>query len=447
MSGDAARTAGAAGPDGDATADALVSPARTRLYLAARSIDAVGSGLWMPISLFFFVQAQGLPVEQVGAALTAGAVFGLVAGPFGGSLVDRFGPGPVVLASNVVRAVGFLLYPLVGAIWQVALIAAANSAGDRVFWTANTPLLARLAGERKLVGALGTMSIVRIAGLGVGAGLAGLVGRSTAGLHALAWANGVSFALAAVLVCAVLRVRGPGPGTPRTDDESGGDTAGGPARNWRTVLRDGPYLVLCLIQVLFTFAANSLTVALPLVAVRTLRGPVWLAGASVLVGNIVLMAAVKPAIAYGRRTSRLRALTAAAVLFAVTFLLMAPAQLAGPALVVPLVLLVSALGVTAEALFGSVMSAAAYEAAPAGLKGRYNALFQTAYGASGALAPAVFTALLAVGNPVLWLALVASSALTVPVLRVAAARLPGAHLTPAPPSIVPPAPAPLPEST
>ncbi|MEV7026510.1 MFS transporter, partial [Kitasatospora sp. NPDC093558] len=416
MSNDAAGTASTAGTAGtDLAADAHVSPARTRLYLAARSIDAVGSGLWMPISLFFFVQAQRLPVEQVGAALTAGAVFGLVAGPFGGTLVDRFGPGPVVLASNVVRAVGFLLYPLVGSVWQVALIAAANSAGDRIFWTANTPLLARLTGERKLVGALGTMSIVRIAGLGVGAGLAGLVGRSTAGLHALAWANGVSFAVAAVLVCAVLRVRAPGP--PRT----GGDTPDGPARTWGTVLRDRPYLVLCLVQVLFTFAANSLTVALPLVAVRTLRGPVWLAGASVLVGNVVLMVAVKPAIAYGRRTSRLRALTAAAVLFAVTFLLMAPAQLAGPALVVPLVLLVSALGVTAEALFGSVMSAAAYEAAPEGLKGRYNALFQTAYGASGALAPAVFTALLAVGNPVLWLALVASSALTVPVLRVAAA--------------------------
>ncbi|MEE1782949.1 MFS transporter [Streptomyces sp. SP17BM10] len=430
---------GAATTRTDAAADAPGSPTRVRLYLAARSIDAVGSGLWMPISLFFFVQAQRLPVEQVGAALTAGAVFGLVAGPFGGTLVDRFGPGPVVLVSNVVRAVGFLLYPLVGTVWQVALIAAANSAGDRIFWTANTPLLARLAGERKLVGALGNMSIVRIAGLGIGAGLAGLVGRSTAGLHALAWANGASFAVAAVLVCAVLRVPGP--------SRTGGNTPDGPGRTWGTVLRDRPYLVLCLVQVLFTFAANSLTVALPLVAVRTLRGPVWLAGASVLVGNIVLMVAVKPAIAYGRRTSRLRALTAAAAVFAVTFLLMAPAQLAAPALVVPLVLLVSVLGVTAEALFGSVMSAAAYEAAPEGLKGRYNALFQTAYGASGALAPAVFTALLAVGNAVLWLALVASSALIVPVLRVAAVRLPGAHLTPAPPAVVPPAPAPLPEST
>ncbi|WP_329576590.1 MFS transporter [Kitasatospora sp. NBC_01250] len=416
----------------DTTAGPLVGPARTRLYLAARSIDAVGSGLWMPISLFFFVQAQRLPVDQVGAALTVGAVFGLVAGPFGGTLVDRWGPGPVVLASNVVRAVGFLLYPQVGAVWQVALIAAANSAGDRIFWTANTPLLAQLAGERKLLGTLGTMSVVRIAGLGIGAGLAGLVGRSTAGLHALAWANGVSFALAAALVCAVLRV--PAPDRAAPDDGTGrdGGTSGGPARTWRTVLRDRPYLLLCLIQVQFTLAASSLTVALPLVAVRTLHGPLWLAGASVLVGNIVLMVAVKRAIAYSRRTSRLRALTAAAGLFAVTFLLMAPAQLAGRALVVPLVLLVSVLGVTAEALFGSVMSAAAYEAAPEGLKGRYNALFQTAYGTSGALAPAVFTALLAVGNPVLWLALVASSALTVPVLRVAADRLPGAGLTQAP---------------
>lgn len=201
-------------------AGGTASSARQRLYLVAMLIDTIGSGLWMPIGLIFFVRAQHLPVEQVGAALTIGGAFGLLAGPLGGNLVDRWGPGRFILVSNVARAMVFVLYPLTDSLWQVSLLAAGFAASDRLFWTANAPLLSDMAPGRALDGLLGTQNVIRIVGLGVGAGLSGAFAGSVRGLHLLAYLNAASYALAAaVIVFAVdlstraVATGAPGPGT------------------------------------------------------------------------------------------------------------------------------------------------------------------------------------------------------------------------------------------
>ncbi|MGW2848852.1 hypothetical protein ACWC5G_29175, partial [Streptomyces sp. NPDC001274] len=51
-----------------------------RRYLLANLIDNVGTGLWAPLSLIFFTRAQHLPIDDVGAALSAGGLLGLLAG-------------------------------------------------------------------------------------------------------------------------------------------------------------------------------------------------------------------------------------------------------------------------------------------------------------------------------------------------------------------------------
>lgn len=58
-----------------------------------------------------------------GAALTIGALVGLFAGQFSGGFVDRYGPGPAVVASDVARIVSFGLYPFAHSAWQVMLTA------------------------------------------------------------------------------------------------------------------------------------------------------------------------------------------------------------------------------------------------------------------------------------------------------------------------------------
>ena len=402
-------------------------------------VDTLGTGMWLPIGLIFFTRAQHIPLAQVGPALTIGGLVGLLIGPVGGTLVDRWGPARLVLLSTAARVVVFALYPAVGAAWQVAVLAALFSACDRLFWTANTPMAAQftenLSSEaavqvprglppqsrrpgqgRALDRTISTQNVVRIVGLGAGAGLSGLLAGNLAGLHWLAYLNAASYLVASVVIVASVRLR-------RQATSATERTVG-----WRDVLADRPFMLFCGIQVLYALSALSLVVILPVVALSTFGGPAWLPGVSILLGNVALALAQKPAIRLVGRTSRLRGLVLASATFAVTFVLLAFGTYVGRGWVVPLVLAASAFGVVGEALFGPLMVAAANDAAPPSLEGRYSALFQTAWGLATVLAPALFTSLLVVGNEALWSVLAVLALLAVPALRVVGTRLPHAVL-------------------
>lgn len=405
----------------DAVSDAEPAPAtisriRQHLYMFAMLLDTIGTGMWMPVGLIFFTKAQQLPVEQVGSMLTVGGIFGLVLGPMAGNLVDKWGPGRLLLASNLSSASVFVLYPLVGSAWQIALLAAVLSAATRLFWTANTLHLASTVSGRGLDEVLATQNVIRIVGIGIGAGASGVFAGSVTGLHVLALINAGTFVLAAILIGSVVNLS-----TPDTK-VVGNDSL--PKVGWRDIVADRPFLLLCLVQTLFVLCAMSLVGIMPLVALDPLGGPQWLPGASIVVGNVVLALAQKPAVRFSTRTSRLRALLISSITFAVTFLLMAPGTYLDQSLVIPLVLAASALGVVGEALFGPLMTAVANERAPEAVRGRYSALFQTSWGLAVVLAPAVFTGLLALGHAVLWLTACGIALLTIPGLLVLSRKLP-----------------------
>lgn len=396
-----------------------------RLYLFSALIDTIGGGLWMPVSLIFFINAKHFTPEQTGFALTAGGVVGLLIGPVGGSLIDRWGPAFFVITGNLLSAAVFALFTFVDSIWQVGLLGAVFAAADRLFWTANAPLLGQLVAGRKLDRIIGYQNVVRIIGLGVGAGLSGLLIGNEKGLIALAYANSISYVLTAGMVLIAVRLAR---STWNAAGVGGAASEQAPKAAWGTVMTDWPYLLLCLVQVQFGLAARSLVVILPLVAIDRLGGPTWLPGVSIVVGNALLAVIQTPAVRLSERTTRLRMLNMAGIVFGLAFLVLAPAETLGHTWAIPTILLASVLGAIAEALFGPLTIAAANQAAPEGHKGRYSAVFQTAWGVANVLAPAVLTALLAVSNSVLWLTMSAIILLAVPVTTLAARRLPAGCL-------------------
>ncbi len=404
------------------SAPRVARPFRVRPYLVGTFIDTLGGGFWMPFGLIFFVQARGLPLGEVGAALTVAGVVALAAGPLAGMLADRIGPVPVVVASNAVRVVTFCGYPFVTSVWQLIPLATLTAAGDRLYWTANAPLMSRLAEGRALDRILASQSVVRIIGLGAGAGAAALLADLSGGLELLSYVNAASYVVAAVMVLVAA-------GGLAVERSAAGRDAGGPAgAGWRAVARDRPFLLLCGIHVVLAMGSTSLGLILPLVAVDTLDGPFWLAGASIVIGNAVLAASQKPLVAWSERQPRLRGLVVGAVVMAGSFLLLVPAAHVSRDTAVGLVLAVSAIGVLGQCAAFPLMTAAATIAAPVAARGRYSAVFQTFWGAANAVAPAVFAGLLAIGNAALWSTLAVATLLTVPALRAVADRLPAACL-------------------
>lgn len=377
-----------------------------RRFVVASVVDAVGSGLWMPFALLFLVHAQGIPLVEAGAGLSAGALIGLVTLPALGAVIDRAGPVNVLILSNVIRLLAFVCYPLVSSAWLAALVAVVTFVGDRLFFTANTPLVNSLTEGRGAERLLGTQTIGRFAGSGIGAGATAFLPPvvSPTVYHLLAYANAASFAVAALLI-AGMRVRHSQPALALPAE---------PGARWGHVLRHRGYLAFCATHALLTLASVSKYAILPILVLDVLHGPQWTPGVAIAIGTLVIVFGQQPIIRYAARWSRARGLITAALCFATAFAALAVVGAVPVSVAVVVILSVSAVTAVAEAIFAPIGTAAAAAAAPLGAQGRASALFQMSWSVSQVAGPVLLTSLLSVGNPVLWLTLTLTCLLVVP---------------------------------
>ena len=84
-----------------------------RRFVTAIGIDAVGSGVWMPVSMIFFLATTDLSLVQVGLALSLASLLSLPVAVLVGQQVDRHGSKKVLQTGNALQAVSFLAYPFV----------------------------------------------------------------------------------------------------------------------------------------------------------------------------------------------------------------------------------------------------------------------------------------------------------------------------------------------
>ncbi|MEV4051422.1 MFS transporter [Amycolatopsis sp. NPDC049688] len=459
-----------------------------RIFLAATLIDALGSGLWVPFALLFLVHGQGMDLVDAGASLTTGALLALVTGPATGAAMDRFGPRALLIAGNLVRLAAFAAYPLAYTSWQVIVVSALAGFGDRLFWTCNAPMVARLTAGADTDRVLATQTVGRFAGAGIGAAAMAVLPTITSpwAFHLLAYVNAASFAVAAVLIRLLPRVvsgeassnsryhsrpaaadrstgAGSGDGGLAADCSTGAGSGGGssaaeavlaeatsaaegggagPAAgggspvarpgSWRAVLGDRAFTGFCVTHMAFTLASASKFSVLPLVVRDLLHGPQWIAGTAITAGTVVVVTAQRPIVALLAGRSRTAGLIGAAVLFALCFALLIPLEAVSLPVATVLILLTSLGFSVAEALFGPTATAAAAAAAPPGAEGRASSIFQLSWGLPIALAPGLLATLLSVSNALTWSILAVTCASAVPALLVLRKELPAALREPSP---------------
>ena len=387
--------------------------------LAALAVDALGSGVFLPFSVLYFTATTPLSLAQVGLALSVAAGLALPVGPLLGTLVDRWGAWPVLLAGNLLQAAGVAGYLFTGTFGELLVAAGVVALGNQAFWAAYSPLVTQVSepGERErwygLVGAL------RNAGFGLGGLLSGfaLTAGGTAGYRGVAAANATSFLLAALLLL-LSRPREVRPArAARTRALEG----------WRVVLSDRPYLVLTVVNTAFATNSFALTLVLPVYAVARLGLPAWVPGVGLTLNCLLIALAQGPVVRALAGRARVRALQASSVLsgaFALVMLLAAAVPAGTGVAVVLLAVTVFTLG---ELIESPVLAALASEAAPDALRGRYLALHQLSWNVSNTVAPALLTGLLALGVVPVWLALGALAAAAAGGIGAVATRLPAAR--------------------
>ncbi|MEW2289570.1 MFS transporter [Streptomyces sp. NPDC047841] len=376
------------------------SIARHRRFVAAIAIDSIGTGVFVPVSLLYFLATTSLTLVQVGAALTTAGLLALPVGPLCGGLVDRYGTKPVLQSANLAQALGFAGYLVVGQTWQIAVCAWLNSAGRAVFFGCYGATVTALAAPGQRERWFGLLGSVRNIGYALGGLLTAIaVSFGTHGVYtAIVVVNALSYLAAFVLTRAVPNLR----------PEEGQDAAGG----WGRVLRDLRYLSLVAHQLSFAISLFALNIAIPVYAVDVLGLPGWTAGAVFTLNT--LMVGFGQGVVVGWLSGRIRSrvLVAGHVCFATGYLLFLTAgRVSALAPAVGIVLFGAISYTFGEILGGPITSTVAAESAPDALRGRYLALNQLAVSAAGALAPAALSGLLSAGAATIWLTLVGVSVL------------------------------------
>ncbi|MCZ4611431.1 MFS transporter [Streptomyces sp. Lzd4kr] len=407
-----------------------LSPPVWRL-LGADALSALGTGLTLPFLLVYLHGVRGLGIGVTSAVIASIGVVSLVGNPLGGWLADRYGARPALLGGLLVSAAGALGWLAVTGPLQAFTAAAVYALGASVAVTAQSTLLGRLCApaERSNAFAVGHMTLNT--GLGAGGLIAALAVRpeqaeSFTTLYAL---DAATFLAAATIVATMV------PGGARPDRSALPDGGGQRSTGYADVLRDRTFLLLWIVTALLvTVGFSQIAVTLPAVAVGHAGLPSSYLGlihaantVTVVVCQLLVLRLVE-----GRR--RTRAITALALIWSLSWLLVLVAgQLQGSPLLA-LLTLISAMAVFAlgETLMAPTIAPMANDLAPDALRGRYNGALLLAYTCGFALGPLMAGALLDNGlvNTLL-LGLAGLSAASVLVIRRLEARMPqAANLVP-----------------
>ncbi|MFF3919059.1 MFS transporter [Streptomyces sp. NPDC001852] len=411
------------------------------------AVNGIGTGMYVPFTLVFFHAVTGLSFTVVGAVLTATGLAGIAVLPLAGTAVDRYGAKQVQYVLYGIRVAGFALYPFAHSLPAFAAVALVTAAADRAFPAAQQSLIGEVASGAGQDRLQASTRALQNAGNGAGALLATLVISlaGSAGYTYAAWGNALSFMLAALLLRPLRPLR-----RVRT---AGAPTAPAPAAaprpsgaGYRLVLADRPFLVVTGANFLNALSYSALSVLFPLFMVEWLHGPSVLTGTAFTL-NTVLCAVAGVGVGARVRGAGARRTRAAALgggLFATAFAAQIVLGTVRPASDVVLggamvaVVVVYTLG---ELIHSPAAQVLAVAAAPEAVRGRYLAAYQMSWSLAKAVAPSLFTALLALDGRAPWAVLVVTSAVAAALLIRTESRLPAEAVRPLPTTVVRPLPA------
>ena len=80
-----------------------LDPLVKRLFVGI-AFSALGSGLTMPFLYVYLAEVRGIATATVGLLFAWMGLLGFVGSPIGGTLIDRFGPRPVMLVGLTAEA-------------------------------------------------------------------------------------------------------------------------------------------------------------------------------------------------------------------------------------------------------------------------------------------------------------------------------------------------------
>jgi MFS family permease len=278
--------------------------------------------------------------------------------------------------------------------WQAYAAAVGIGLSSAAFWPAHGALLSALAPGAASHGAFAVSNVMRNAGLGLGAGIGGLVA-STSHPQTYVWLFAIDAAtcvLGAALVARVPAAVRPAPEGPSTATTPG----------FRVALADRALLVAVALQASFVcFTVAAFDFLAPFLKAQagldeSAVGLIWLANTCA----VTLLQLPAARLAGGHR--RMRGIAAASGFWALGLLGFSLAGLVSGAAAVAVAVIGAGVFALGECLQGPLQSALIGEIAPPALEGRYQALASMSWDLGGLAGPPLAGAVFAASPSALW---------------------------------------------
>jgi MFS family permease len=362
------------------------------------ALNYFGTGLILPFEIIYLHAVRGFSTATAGLVLaTVMGTASVVTLP-SGALLDRFSAKRILIAGNVVNALGFGGLAFVHHPWQGFLCSAVGGAGFGFVGTARQVLSLTLVPAEQRAASTALSRVAGNFGLGLGATIAGFVVAAT---HHHLWAfqglylfDAVTFVVFALVVVVWI----PDPGLAERPSASEG------ARGFRAVARDRLLLALIAGNLSLVLIGGAFfSFILPPFAVAHTPVGAGEIGVVVFINTFFIVVAQVPATRVVARMRRTHALFATSAIFALGLLAVLPATLTHSTLAATAFLAVVAIVIAvAECAQFVVLGPLVAEIAPPHLLGRYMSLYQLSFMAGVALGPAIGGALLGTSPDLIW---------------------------------------------
>jgi MFS family permease len=363
-------------------------------WAAASLINAVGTGLLLPLSILYFTIHVGLSPSSVGVGLTIGGLVALVVVPLGGIVIDGVGAKPALLSSWGLAAVALAGYGIVGTWVEFLVVVAVAESAAAISSMAGKALLAEIASGPDRIKLLASQRSLTNLGYGIG----GLLATAALALGGTAY-ECVVYGDAFSFLVAIMLARG----VPVTRRLPVAGERRSPTRGLRMVLADRRYVALSALDFLTTFQDGALAVALPLWVVLHTQAPRALAGILFTINTLVVVLFQVKATSGVRSIADVpRTYRRGATMMGVGAAAYLAAHYVGEAAAVALLVVAVVLHTGTEMLVSAGELTASVDLADDAHRGKYLSIYRLGYSVQDALAPLIVTSLLAIGTVWLW---------------------------------------------
>lgn len=345
-------------------------------YGSMGAVDAIGTGMFYPITFLYYLHFSKLSLPTLGWLVTTISLAALPLLFLVGGIVDRVGSRSALLTSFLLRGVCFPLYLLGEHIWIFAAVTALIVFTNRVQGVASPTLAADAAVADQWPRWVAVGRACRSAGTGVGAVIgSSLVTLGDLGYDAVTFINAATFLLAGALALPVVV-----PKQSRREKSRRGSI--------RSVSRDRPFMGIATVNALLFMVGVAIETALPIILIQYLELPSWMVGASFTLNTIMLAVLQVP---LGERASQAdprRVMMLGTALQIVFVLICATASRIPDGLpIIAVVLGGFALHTLGELVLTQVASVLLLRRIPSESRGLYLSMNQLLMGISAALVP------------------------------------------------------------